>query len=67
MTSPRCKYNVYICIIVYTQNTAIPVIWIAVVATVRVLENSVFYGYLTAASVSFGLPIHFVHCCISNS
>ena len=23
-----------------------------------------FYGYLTAASVSVGLPTQFVHCCL---
>ena len=29
-----------------------------------VLEKSVFYGYLTAASVSPGLPTQFVRCCL---
>ena len=29
-----------------------------------VLEKSVFYGYLTVASVSLGLPPQFVHCCL---
>ena len=29
-----------------------------------VLEKSVFYVYLTAASVSLGLPTQFVHCCL---
>ena len=45
-----------------TGGTAIPVSLIAVVPTV--LEKSVFYGYLTAASVSVGLPTQFVHCCL---
>jgi len=30
-----------------------------------VLEKSVFYGYLTVASVSLGLPPQFVHCCLT--
>ena len=34
----------------------------AVVPTV--LEKSVFYGYLTAVSVSLGLPTLFVYCCL---
>ena len=29
-----------------------------------VLEKSVFYGYLTAASLSLGVPTQFAHCCL---
>ena len=29
-----------------------------------VLKKSVFYGHLAVASVSFGLPTQFVHCCL---
>ena len=38
---------------------------IAVVPTV--LGKSMFYGYLTATSVSLGLPTQFVHCCLVTS
>ena len=49
-----------------TGGTVTPVRLTAVVPTT--LEKSVFYGYLTAVSVSLGLPTQFVHCCfISNS
>ena len=37
----------------------------AVVPTV--LEKSVFYGYLTVASVSLGLPPQFVHFCLKTA
>ena len=45
-----------------TGGTVVPISLISVVPTV--LEKSVFYGYLTAASVSVGLPTQFVHCCL---
>ena len=58
-----------------TGGTVIPVSLIAVVPTV--LEKSVFYGYLAAASVSLGLPtqvcallfinIQSFHACQSDS
>ena len=46
----------------FIGGTVIPVSLIAVVRTF--LEKSMFYGYLTAASVSLGLPTQFVHCCL---
>ena len=46
----------------FTGGTAIPVSLIAVVPTI--LEKS---GYLTAVSVSLGLPTQFVYCLFSNS
>ena len=52
----------FVCHWLLTGGTVIPVSLIAVVPTV--LEKSVFYGYLTAASVSLGLPTQFVHCCL---
>ena len=45
-----------------TGGTVTPASLKAVVPTV--LEKSVSYGYLTVASVSLGLPPHFVHCCL---
>ena len=51
----------FICRWLLTGGIVIPLSLIAVVPTV--LEKSVFYGYLTAASVSLGLPTQFVHCC----
>ena len=45
-----------------TGGSVIPVSLIAVVPTVQ--EKSVFYGYVTAASVSIGLPTQFVHFCL---
>ena len=32
-----------------------------------VLEKSVFYEYLSVASVSLGVPMQFVHCCLETS
>ena len=52
----------FVCRWLLTGGTVIPVSLIAVVRTV--LEKFVFYGYLTAAFVSLGLPTHFVHCCL---
>ena len=54
--------SLFVCRGLLTGGTVIPVSLIAVVPTV--LEKSVFYGYLTAASVSLGLPTQFVHCCL---
>ena len=48
-----------------TGGTVIPVSLVAVVPTV--LEKSVFYEYLTVASVSLGLPTQFVHCCLETT
>ena len=44
----------FVCGWLLTSGTVIPVSLIDVVPTV--LEKFVFYGYLTAASVSLGLP-----------
>ena len=52
----------FVCRRLLTGGTVIPVSLIAVVPTI--LEKSVFYGYLTVASVSLGLPTQFVHCCL---
>ena len=52
----------FVCRWLVTGGTVTPVSLIAVVPTV--LEKSMFYGYLTAASVSLGLPTQFVHCCL---
>ena len=52
----------FVCRWLLTGGTVIPVSLIAVVPTV--LEKIVFYGYLTVASVSLGLPTQFVHCCL---
>ena len=54
--------SLFVCRWLLTVGTVIPVNLIAVVPTVQ--EKSVFYGYLTAASVSVGLPTQFVHCCL---
>ena len=54
--------SLFVCRWLLTGVTAIPVSLIAVVPTV--LEESVFYGYLAAPSVSVGLPTQFVHCCL---
>ena len=54
--------SLFVCRWLFTGGTVIPVSLIAVVPTVQ--EKSVFYGYLTAASVSVGLPTQFVHCCL---
>ena len=54
--------SLFVCRGLLTGGTAIPVSLVAVVPTV--LEKSVFYGYLAAASVSLGLPIQFAHCCL---
>ena len=54
--------SLFVCRWLLTGGTAIPVSLIAVVPTV--LEKSVFYGYLAAASVSFRLLTQFVHCCL---
>ena len=54
--------SLFVCRWLLTGGTVLPVSLIAVVPTVQ--EKSVFYGYLTAASVSLGLPTHFVHCCL---
>ena len=45
----------------YTVASCLPNRWNFVPI---VLEKSVFYGYLTAASVSVGLLTQFVHCCL---
>ena len=37
---------------------------ISLMAVPTVLEKFVFYGYLTAESVSLALPTPFVHCCL---
>ena len=55
--------SLFVCRRLLTGGTVIPVSLIAVVPTV--LEKSVFYGYLGVASVSFGLPTQFVHCCLA--
>ena len=52
----------FVCRGLLTGGTVIPVSLIAVVPTV--LEKSVFCGYLTAASVSLGLPTQFAHSCL---
>ena len=52
----------YVCYLFAVRCSHVPVRLIAGVSTV--LEKSVFYGYLTAASVSLGLPTQFVHCCL---
>ena len=54
--------SLLICRWLLTSGTVIPVSLIAVVPTV--LEKSIFYGYLTAASVSLWLPTQFVHRCL---
>ena len=54
--------SLFVCCRLFTGGTVIPVSLIAVVPTV--LEKSVFYGYLAVASVSLGLPTHFVHYCL---
>ena len=54
--------SLFVCCWLFTGGTVIPVSLIVVVPTV--LEKSVFYGYLTGASVSVGLPTQFVHCCL---
>ena len=54
--------SLFVCRGLLTGGTVIPVSLVAVVPTV--LEKSVFYGYLAAASVSLGLPIQFAHCCL---
>ena len=54
--------SLFVCRRLLTGGTVIPLSLIAVVPTV--LEKSVFYGYLAVASVSFGLPTQFVHCCL---
>ena len=54
--------SLFVCRWLLTGGTVILVSLIAVVPTV--LEKSVFYGYLAAASVSLGLPTQFVHCCL---
>ena len=51
----------FLCRWLLTGGTVIPVSLIAVVPIV--LEESMFYKYLSVASVSLGLPIQFVHCC----
>ena len=51
-----------VCRWLLTDGAVIPVSLIAVVPTVQ--GKSVFYGYLSAASVSVGLPTQFVHCCL---
>ena len=48
-----------------TGGTVTPVSLIAVVPTV--LEKSVFYEHLRLASVSPGLPIQFLHCCLETT
>ena len=55
--------SLFVCRLLLTGGTVIPVSLIAVVPTV--LEKSVFYGYLAVASVSLGLPTQFVHCCLA--
>ena len=57
-----CLSYATVCRWLLTGGTVIPVSLIAVVPTFQ--EKSVFYGYLTAASVSVGLPTQFVHCCL---
>ena len=52
----------FLCRWLLTGGTALPVSLIAVVLTV--LEKSMFYEYLCVVSVSLGLPIQFVHCCL---
>ena len=52
----------FVCHWLLTVGTVIPVNLIAVMPKVQ--EKSVFYGYLTAASVSVGLPTQFVDCCL---
>jgi len=52
----------FVCHWLLTGGTVTPASLKAVVPTV--LEKSVFYGYLTVASVSLGLPPHYVHCCL---
>ena len=54
--------SLFVCRWFLTGGTVIPVSLIAVMAKVQ--EKSVFYGYLTAAFVSVGLPTQFVHCCL---
>ena len=54
--------SLFVCRWLFTGGTVIPVSLIAVVPIV--LEKSVLYTYLIAASVFLGLLIHFVHCCL---
>ena len=54
--------SLFVCCWLLTGGTVIPVSLIAVVPTI--LEKSVLFGYLTAASVFLGLPTQFVHCCL---
>ena len=55
----------FLCHWLLTGGNVIPVSLIAVVPTV--LEKFVFCDYLGVASVSLGLPIQFVHCCLVTS
>ena len=55
--------SLFICRWLLTVGTVIPVNLIAV-SMPKVQEKSVFYGYLSAASVSVGLPTQFVDCCL---
>ena len=58
-----CKVQLQlICHSLLTGGTVVPVSLIARVPTV--LEKSVFYKHLSVASVSLGLPIQFVRCCL---
>ena len=54
--------SLFVCHWLLTDGTVIAVSLIVVVPTVQ--EKSVFYGNLSAASVSVGLPTQFVHCCL---
>ena len=53
--------SLFVCRWLFTGGTVIPVILIAVMPTV--LEKFVFYGYLTAASVSLA-QAQSLHCCL---
>ena len=52
----------FVCRWLLTGGSVIPVSLIAVVPTVQ--EKSVFYRYVTAASVSIGILTQFVHFCL---
>ena len=54
--------SLFVCHWLLTGGTVIPVSLTAVLPTV--LEKSVFYEYLTAASASLWLPTQFVRCCL---
>ena len=69
--SLSCRYKECVCLMLqslfvgrwlFTGGTVVPVSLITVVPTV--LGEPVFYGYLTAASVSVGLRTQFVHFCL---